>query len=671
MKNIELDPRNINSGLEIPTDSYSDQPFIVKTDDGAWLCCTTTGSGEEGASGQHVISTRSTDMGKTWSKPVPLEPSDGPEASYAVMLKVPGGQGSEVRDQGVGVRGQESEQSIQSSIINHQSLIPSGRIYAFYSHNTDNVREVRADIPGGCIHRVDSLGYFVFKYSDDHGKSWSNKRYPIPIREFECDRTNNEEGRVRMFWNVGKPFAHDDCGFVPHIKVGRMGHGFFAANEGVLLKSANILTETDPEKITWETLPDGEVGLKTPPGGGPISAEHSFNVLSDGSFYCVYRSIDGYPVCTYSRDGGHTWSTPEYKKYADGRRMKNPRAANFAWKCSNGKYLYWFHNHGGHFIREMLEETSRGNGLSEFNNCTPYDDRNPVWLCGGVEVDSPEGKVIQWSQPEIVLYDDDPYIRMSYPDMVEQDGRIFLTETQKDKARLHEIPPELVEGLWAQLGDAGASVAPKEGLLVDLPGNGDKVPAETKMPKLPSFIGRDNESPDYRTKDLRNGFTLLLQLRLDSLEGGQGILDSRTVYGQGLCLQTTEKGTIEIILNDGRTENRWDCDPGMLEAGKLHHVAVVVDGGPKVISFMIDGKFCDGGEFRQFGWGRFSRDLRDANGDGVLRIGSELNGTVESLGIYSRYLRTSEIIGNFKAERRENRNGIEREIQGDLQISQI
>jgi hypothetical protein len=29
----------------------------------------------------------------------------------------------------------------------------------------------------------------------------------------------------------------------------------------------------------WETLPDGEVGLRTPPGGGPIAEEQSTVVL--------------------------------------------------------------------------------------------------------------------------------------------------------------------------------------------------------------------------------------------------------------------------------------------------------------------------------------------------------------------------------------------------------
>ena len=150
----------------------------------------------------------------------------------------------------------------------------------------------------------------------------------------------------------------------------------------------------------------------------------------------------------------------------------------------------------------------------------------------------------------------------------------------------------------------------------------------------------------YGTKDLRHGFTLDMWMQLDSLEGGQVILDSRTESSQGFCLRTTEKGTVEISLNDGRTENRWECDPGILIQGDLHHVAVIVDGGPKIISFIIDGKFCDGGEFRQFGWGRFSPNLRGSRGSGKMRI----HKSVKNFRLYNRALRISEIIGNFNAD---------------------
>ena len=53
------DLRNIITGSIIPDKSYSDQPYIIKTDDGAWLCVLTTGSGHEGATGQNVVTQRS------------------------------------------------------------------------------------------------------------------------------------------------------------------------------------------------------------------------------------------------------------------------------------------------------------------------------------------------------------------------------------------------------------------------------------------------------------------------------------------------------------------------------------------------------------------------------------------------------------------------------------
>ncbi len=586
------DWRDIENGWEIPTEFYADQPYIVKTNDGAWLCIMTTGAGHEGQSGQHVITMRSTDRGKTWAPPVDVEPAQGPEASYAVLLKV-----------------------------------PYGRIYAFYNHNTDNLRQVKADNPpykDGYCQRVDSLGYFVFKYSDDNGNSWSKQRYAIPVREMEIDRQNPYQGAVRFFWNVGKAFSHVGSGFVPLHKVGGFGRNFFTRNEGVLLRSPNILIERDPQKIEWETLPEGDIGLRTPPGGGPISAEQSFSILSDGSFYCVYRSVDGHSVFTYSRDQGRSWDTPQYKRYADGSLMKHPRAANFAWKCSNGKYLYWFHNHGGR----------------------SYDDRNPVWLCGGVENDSPQGRIIQWSQPEIILYDDDPAVRMSYPDLVEEDGQYFLTETQKTIARVHQIDPELLNALWRQFDERRIIT---DGLILDLPNQTAIIPGETQAPELPNLISQNTKRPEPDTFPINNGFSIVFWVRFNSLKPGMIIASNQTDAGQGFCLQTTNRQTIELVLNDGRTENSWDCDPGLLKQNKLHHIAVIIDGGPKIITFIIDGKLCDGASSRQFGWGRFNPNLRSAHGGDMLRLSSNFDGNIKKFRIYNRRLLTSEAISNYRA----------------------
>jgi hypothetical protein len=296
-------------------------------------------------------------------------------------------------------------------------------------------------------------------------------------------------------------------------------------------------------------------------------------------------------------------------------------------------FLYWFHNHGGRFVGEL---SAGGRG-----GRSPYDDRNPAWLMAGREVDTPDGKCIEWSQPEILLYDDDPYIRMSYPDLVEQDGKFFVTETQKNIGRVHEIPQAILDGLFGQWENRTVA---KSGLALDLPA-GKPMPAATPMPNLPRLNIRDVRRADHGARDLRAGFSLDLWLQLDSLDAGQAILDSRDETGSGILVSTTDHGTVAITLNDGRQQAAWDTDPGVIQAGKLHHVVITVDGGPKIITFVVDGVLCDGGDDRQFGWGRYSPTLHAPSGAETLRIAP----SVQSLRLYNRALLTSEAVGNFRA----------------------
>ena len=322
------DARNIRNGWEIPSEGYCDQPYVVVLDDGTWLCTLTTCQGKEGATRQHVVSTRSRDHGKTWEPLTDIEASGPPESSWAVPLKTPG-----------------------------------GRVYVFCDYNADNIRNVNTS-DGKKINRVDTLGHYVFKYSDDGGKSWSAQRYRVPIREFAIDRENVYEGRIQFMWSVAKPLVQNGNVYIGLSKVGNFGNGFIERSEGVILKSDNALTEKDPNRITRETLPDGDIGLRAPKG--PIAEEQNLAALSDGSLFCTYRTTQGHPCHAYSRDGGHTWTPPAWMTCApDGPVFKHPRAASFVRRFSNGKFLYWFHNHGG----------------------TSYEGRNPVWMCGGVERD--------------------------------------------------------------------------------------------------------------------------------------------------------------------------------------------------------------------------------------------------------------------------------------------
>ena len=52
---------------------------------------------------------------------------------------------------------------------------PSGRVYVFYDYNTRDFHEI-----GGRTVRVDMLGDYAWKYSDDGGLTWSD-RHRLPV----------------------------------------------------------------------------------------------------------------------------------------------------------------------------------------------------------------------------------------------------------------------------------------------------------------------------------------------------------------------------------------------------------------------------------------------------------------------------------------------------------
>ena len=500
-----MDTRNIKNGYIIRHDGYSDQPYVVKTNDGHWLMTLTVGGLEEGSKGQHVVSLRSSDMGKTWKDTTDVMPPDAPESSYSVLYKT-----------------------------------KYGRIYCFFNYNADDIRGVigsHPDYPNGICVRVDTQGHFVFKYSDDNGKSWSEKWYDIPQRDFEVDLLNPYGGKIKFFWNVGKPLEIDDKVLVPLYKIREFGFTFMEHSEGVLLECDNINTEKDPEKLNWKTLPDGNIGIRAPKDVSIISEEHSFVRLSDGTVFCVFRTISGHPYCAYSKDNCHTFSEPQELTYSNGRKVKHPRAANFIWKCENGRYIYWYHNHGG----------------------KSYEDRNPVFLLGAVEENTPDGARLSFGQPKAVLYDDNTKVRMSYPDLIEDDGEYYLTETQKEIARVHKVDKELIESLWQE----------KE------------------------FDGWKN-TPDFDVNS--DSFSI----RFETGEK-DGVIYSVEDF------EITRKKTGDIVIKAGESE--FVNDDILLEDMKNHIVTAVFDRGIKAVFFVTDGVFCDGGEKRQFGFTRFAPDF--------------------------------------------------------------
>jgi hypothetical protein len=555
----ETDPRDIANGLPIVSEGYCDQPYVVVTRDGNWLCVLTTGKGKEGQVGQHVVSAISDDHGKTWSRPVDIEPANGPEASWVVPLVTPG-----------------------------------GRVYAFYDYNGDHVETLR-----GKRIRADMLGWYVYRYSDDNGRSWSPERYRLPMRLTACDLANDWGGQVQIFWGICKPQIINGDAYFAFSKLGKY---ILDNGEGWLYHSNNILTERDPLKLRWDLWPEGDHGIRSPEFGS-VQEEHNLVQVTGDTLYCVYRTTNGFPCHTYSHDGGRTWEKPTpMTDSPGGRTIKTPRACPKLWRTANGKFLFWFHHQG----------------------TKSYRPRNPAWILGGVER---EGR-IHWSQPEVLLYGPPGKADMSYPDLIEQDGRFWVTETQKTIARVHEVDKSLLEGLWNQ---GEAKTVAQKGLILDLSGDALKA----------GSIDLD------RRWDLNKstGLTLDLWLRLDDTKPGQIVLDNRNDDGVGVVLKTVEGNALQVELNDGSTKVSWKCDRDLLGPGKPHHVAIIADSAPGLLSVVVDGFHCNGGTDRPFGWTRWQGTMGDVTGSGKLKVDPSVN----RLRVYNRYLRTSEAVANFHA----------------------
>lgn len=559
------DPRNIANGLRIPSEGYADQPYVVVTSNGVWVCTMTTGKGLEGQQGQHVVATVSRDQGKTWSELVPIEPDSGPEASWVTPL-----------------------------------VTPYGRIYAFYTYNGDNI----VTLPGSERRvRSDTHGWYAFRYSDDDGMTWSAQRFRIPLRVTAVDRGNPWRGEVCHFWGIDKPKVKDGKAYFAFTKLGQF---FMRDGEGWVVEASNILAERDPDKLEFRLLPEGDKGIRNPELGS-VQEEHNLVPLAGSDLFCVFRTENGTPGQSYSRDNGLTWTLPEPMTYGPGQRvLKTPRACPKVFVTSEGKYLFWFHHHGG----------------------KSWSGRNPAFLAGGVR--HADG-FIRWSEPELILFDANVAIRMSYPDLIEQEGRFWLTETQKTVARVHPIDRTVLDGLWSQGQVKGVCT---NGLLLEKIDEGHVA----SRPTVPRGFG-----------DMVNGGTTIeLWLNLADAGSGQPLFSTMADDGRGVRVVTSELGgrpTLAIELGDGARAAVWHTDPGVIQAGKRHHVVFVCDFSAAVVTVIADGVFCDGGMGRQYGWGRLPLEMGDVKGT----FQAFLAPAVQGIRLYNRALLTAEAIGNYRA----------------------
>lgn len=320
------------SAIYLPTKSSQDdrcnqQVVGIVTKRGSYLVTWTMAS-KESKPDQRVAISRSTDEGKNWSAARIVagnSPKHPGAASYSWLFQVP----------------------------------KTGRIYCFYLKNDPSVITVRRDI----------TGWLKWQYSDDDGLTWhrANARFDMGRGEW----TSTDRTVPTSFIGIYAPHVTswgDVLFSFARYGLKKKGDRKYTSwmTEVYFMRLDNILTQPDPEKLTFSILPDSPRGLRIKRSNGMFwGNEPSWIELSDGRLMTAIRTRNDAVYYALSSDRGETWTKPAPLRYSDGGdTVRNPNAPCPMVKLSDGRIVLMFFN------------------AKQSNTFGP---RNPVWISIGAE----------------------------------------------------------------------------------------------------------------------------------------------------------------------------------------------------------------------------------------------------------------------------------------------
>ena len=150
------------------------------------------------------------------------------------------------------------------------------------------------------------------------------------------------------------------------------------------------------------------------------------------------------------------------------------------------------------------------------------------------------------------------------------------------------------------------------------------------------------------------GFTIDLEAELTGLAEGKLIFSSRELQGRGFWLEMAANRAVKFTMTDGVKTTSWQSDAGLIRFAGTTQLALVVDYRARIISYVINGQFNDGGKERIFGWGRLDTSvgsvstrtltIGDIRNGGVLRPSNRISRFL----FYDRPLMVTQVVGNHR-----------------------
>jgi len=279
------------------------------------------------------------------------------------------------------------------------------------------------------------------------------------------------------------------------------------------------------------------------------------------------------------------------------------------WKLKSGKFLYWFHNVGN----------------------MGYDFRNPAWCAPAFEVDTENGKELVYGQPEILFYHTTgDRLSISYPDLIEYDGRLLITETQKQIARIHTVSERLQNALLTQ----DTVCAKIEGIsMTCLKADG--------VPKQQYSIVNHSDRSVWKEIPENSGTTWIIE---GTFKEGDSVISAFNKRRGGFKVEVTEEGTLSCFAAGESANFTVESSINVCD-GKKHHIAWIMDSAACVSYLVIDGIFDNGGNAFECGWKFIPYQLSFINAVKEVSFGNN----VSDVRLIPNAILTADAIGDFRA----------------------
>ncbi len=336
------------------TGDTGNEHFLVSHGPGGMLFAVWTQSTFEGKADQRVVFATSDDGGHTWTAPRVVAGPDGRMgmASWGFPL-----------------------------------LSRSGRIYVIYNRHIG-----RNDI------FTHTTGLMAGVYSDDAGMTWSAEG-TIPMPRSKWDNPDPSMPANWIVWQ--KPLRLSEgrylAGFTrwvsPAVRPPAPVAVWWAEASVVeFMRFENIDQDPTPANIEVSYFMSDDEALQVAFPGHPevsVVQEPSIVPLPDGRLFCVMRTATGHPYYALSGDGGRSWTLPQPLCQTDDRLpLRHPCSPCPIYQVADGEYVFFFHNHDGHFGGWGPEHTSH--------------HRRPVYLCRALY--RPKAKQPVWfSEPQFFM----------------------------------------------------------------------------------------------------------------------------------------------------------------------------------------------------------------------------------------------------------------------------